>query len=101
MASNALVQTRIDAAIKDRATAVLDNMGCVSDTVRILFTLTANEGALRLALFGSSEAHDAWFRQKVLESLNDTRVDVEDTDAETHFEQRRAAALRKIENAKP
>jgi DNA-damage-inducible protein J len=101
MASNALVQTRIDAAIKDRATAVLDNMGCVSDTVRILFTRTANEGALPLALFGSSEAHDAWFRQKVLESLNDTRVDVEYADAETHFEQRRAAALRKIETAKP
>lgn len=27
MASNALVQTRIDAAVKERATAVLENMG--------------------------------------------------------------------------
>ncbi len=36
MAANALVQTRIDADIKDRATAVLQNMGLtVSDAVRI------------------------------------------------------------------
>lgn len=40
MASNALVQTRIDAEIKERATAVLENMGLtVSDAVRILLTL--------------------------------------------------------------
>jgi DNA-damage-inducible protein J len=37
MVSNALIQTRIDPDIRDRATAVLQNMGLtVSDAVRIL-----------------------------------------------------------------
>ncbi len=45
MASNALVQTRIDADVKERATAVLENMGLtVSDAVRILLTRTAKAG---------------------------------------------------------
>jgi DNA-damage-inducible protein J len=96
MASNALVQTRIDAEVKERATAVLENMGLtVSDAVRILLTRTANEGALPLELFSHSEAHDAWFRTKVLRALEDTRPDVDDADADAHFRERRAAALRK------
>ena len=37
MAANALVQTRIDADVRDRASAVLEGMGLtVSDAVRIL-----------------------------------------------------------------
>lgn len=45
MASNALVQTRIDADVKERATAVLENKGLtVSDAVRILLTRTAKAG---------------------------------------------------------
>jgi DNA-damage-inducible protein J len=63
MAPNTLVQTRIDADVKLRAAAVLENMGLtVSDAVRILLTRTANEGALPLELVTSSDAHDAWFR---------------------------------------
>ena len=51
MASNALVQTRIDTDVKEKATAVLENMGLtVSDAVRILLTRTANEGMLPLEL---------------------------------------------------
>ncbi|TGU42794.1 type II toxin-antitoxin system RelB/DinJ family antitoxin, partial [bacterium M00.F.Ca.ET.152.01.1.1] len=47
MPTNALVQTRIDAEIRDRASAVLESMGLtVSDAVRILLTRTANEGVL-------------------------------------------------------
>jgi DNA-damage-inducible protein J len=96
MASNALVQTRIDAEIKDRATAVLESMGLtVSDAVRILLTRTANEGALPLELVSNSDAHDAWFRAKVLQALEDVRPDVDDSDAERHFAERRAVALRK------
>lgn len=96
MVSNALVQTRIDAAIKDRATAVLENMGLtVSDVVRILLTRTANEGTLPLELITNSEAYDAWFRSKVLEALNDTRPDIDDAEVEASFEKRRAAAIRK------
>jgi addiction module RelB/DinJ family antitoxin len=45
MPETALVQTRIDPAAKERAVAVLDNMGLtVSDAVRILLTRIANEG---------------------------------------------------------
>ncbi|THK34354.1 type II toxin-antitoxin system RelB/DinJ family antitoxin [Ensifer sp. MPMI2T] len=96
MAANALVQTRIDADIKDRATAVLQNMGLtVSDAVRILLTRTANEGSLPLEMVGSSDAHDAWFRAKVLQALEDTRPDFEDADVEARFRERRAAALHK------
>ncbi|GAC1046348.1 type II toxin-antitoxin system RelB/DinJ family antitoxin [Rhizobium sp. No.120] len=93
MAANALVQTRIDADVRDRASAVLESMGLtVSDAVRILLTRTANEGALPLELFSSSEVHDAWFRAKVLEALNDTRPDISDDEVEAHFAKRRARA---------
>lgn len=47
---------------------------------------TANEGALPLELFSHSEAHDAWFRAKVLRALEDTRPDVDDADADGTFE---------------
>ncbi|RCS22545.1 type II toxin-antitoxin system RelB/DinJ family antitoxin [Phyllobacterium salinisoli] len=101
MAANALVQTRIDAEVRDRASAVLESMGLtVSDAVRILLTRTANEGALPLELVTSSEAHDAWFRAKVLEALNDTRPDVSDDETEAHFAERRAAARRKAGDLK-
>lgn len=96
MAANALVQTRIDADVRDRASAVLEGMGLtVSDAVRILLTRTANEGALPLELVTNSEAHDAWFRAKVQEALQDTRPDIPDEQADAHFTARRAAARRK------
>lgn len=47
MAANALVQTRIDRAVKDEAAAVLAAMGLtVSDAVRLLLTRVAHEHAL-------------------------------------------------------
>ena len=101
MASNALVQTRIDADVRDRASAVLESMGLtVSDAVRILLTRTANEGALPLELISGSEAHDTWFGSKVLEALNDTRPDVPDAEVEAYFEKRRAAARLKAATRK-
>lgn len=101
MAANALVQTRIDAEVRDRASAVLENMGLtVSDAVRILLTRTANEGALPLELLSGSETHDAWFRTKVLEALNDTRPDVSDDEVEAYFAKRRAAARLKADARK-
>jgi DNA-damage-inducible protein J len=36
-------------------------------------------------------AHDAWFRVKVLEALNDPRPDVPHEEVEAHFAKRRAA----------
>jgi DNA-damage-inducible protein J len=96
MTASALVQTRIDPALKERAAAVLEQMGLtVSDAVRILLTRIANEGALPFGFAVDPVAHDAWFRAKVREALNDSRPAVSDNEAEAHFSKRRDAALRK------
>ena len=96
MVAKALVQTRIDVEVKEQATVVLENMGLtVSDAVRILLTRTAKEGALPIELLSNSEAHDAWFRAKVREALEDERPDLDDAVVEAQFADRRVAALRK------
>ena len=47
MATNAVVRSRIDAKVKDRATAVLGEMGLtVSEAIRIVLTRVANDNAL-------------------------------------------------------
>ena len=72
MAASVLVQARIDPLLKERATAVLDQMGLtVSDAVRILLTRVANEGALPFAFAADPAAHKASIRAKVLEVLAD------------------------------
>ena len=97
MPATALVQTRIDPALKDRAAAVLEDLGLtVSDAVRILLTRIAKEGALPFALVADPAAHDAWFRAKVREALDDHHPAVAHADVETHFAKRRAAARRKV-----
>ena len=96
MPANALVQTRIDPKVKKRAAAVLGEMGMtVSDAVRVLLTRTANEGALPFALAKNAAEHDAWFRAKVQEALNDRRPNIPHEQVEAHFAKRRAAALRR------
>jgi DNA-damage-inducible protein J len=97
MPANALVQTRIDPAVKERAAAVLEELGItVSEAVRILLTRIANEGALPFALTNNSAAHDAWFRAKVQEALDDPRPAIPQEEVEAHFAARRAAAQRKV-----
>jgi DNA-damage-inducible protein J len=94
--TNALVQTRIDPEIRDRAAAVLEGMGLtVSDAVRILLTRTANEGAPPIDLLSDPTVHDAWFRAKVREALEAVRDDVEDDAVAEIFAKRRAAAFAK------
>jgi DNA-damage-inducible protein J len=96
MSTNALVQTRIDPQVKERAAAVLGEMGItVSDAVRILLTRTANEGALPFSLTANAAEHDAWFRAKVREALDDPRPAVPHEQVEAHFARRRAKALAK------
>ncbi len=94
MPANALVQTRIDPGVKERATAVLEQLGMtVSDAVRILLTRTANEGALPFPLAANVPAHNAWFRSKVEEAIDDPRPPVANEDVKARFARRRAAAL--------
>lgn len=96
MPSNALIQTRIDPEVKERAAAVLGEMGItVSDAVRILLTRTANEGALPFPLTRNAEEHDAWFRAKVRAALDDPRPAVPHERVKTRFAKRRSAALKK------
>ncbi len=96
MAATALVQTRIDPAVRDKAAEVLDGMGMtVSDAVRILLTRVAKEGALPAGLTVDPAAHDAWFRAKVMEALEDLQLPVPQEEVERHFAMRRAAALTK------
>jgi DNA-damage-inducible protein J len=96
MPANALVQTRIDPVVKERAAAVLGELGItVSDVVRILLTRTANEGALPFALTQNAAEHDAWFRAKVREALDDPRPAVPHKQVEAHFAERRANAFLK------
>lgn len=74
MSANALIQTRIDAELKRRASEVLGGMGLtISDVMRILLTRIANEGALPPGLTTTPETYDAWFRAKVHEALADMR----------------------------
>ncbi|MGJ7566237.1 type II toxin-antitoxin system RelB/DinJ family antitoxin [Variovorax sp. GB1R11] len=93
MAANALVQTRIDADVKERAIAVLENIGLtVSDVMRIVLTRVAKEGALPAGFTVDAAAHDAWFRAKVQEALDDPRPAIPQEKVEAHFAKRRAAA---------
>lgn len=96
MATTALVQTRIDPALKERAAKILDSMGLtVSDAVRILLTRIAKEGALPFDFAVDPAAHDAWFRAKVQEALDDLRPAVPHEKVEARLAKRRAAALTK------
>jgi len=95
MTANALIQARVEKDVKDRAAEILESMGLtVSDAVRILLTRVANEGALPAGLVTDPEMHDRWFREKVLEALEDTRATIPHADVENRFAQMRDDALR-------
>ncbi|SJM92712.1 Antitoxin DinJ [Crenothrix polyspora] len=64
MASNALVQTRIDSTIKEEAAAVLATMGLtVSDAVRLLLTRVAHDHALPFDLLSPNTETVAAMRE--------------------------------------
>jgi DNA-damage-inducible protein J len=72
-----MLHVRIDDQLKAQATETLAKMGLtVSDAVRILLTRVAKEGGLPANLTVDPGAHDAWFRAKVQEALDDTRPPV-------------------------
>lgn len=65
MAATALVQTRIDPEIRDKASEVLAKSGLtVSDVTRIVLTRIANEGFVSPSLITPDEEYDTWFRAK-------------------------------------
>ncbi|NML09190.1 type II toxin-antitoxin system RelB/DinJ family antitoxin [Sphingobium sp. AR-3-1] len=97
MANNALIQTRIDSDVKDRASAVFERMGLtVSDAVRILLTRTAREGVAPMELLVERQAYDQWFRARVQEALGDDRPDIDDAEVSARFSELRANARKGI-----
>lgn len=86
MANNALIQTRIDAKVKERAAAVFEKLGLtVSDAVRILLTRTARDGVAPMELLVEQRDYDAWFRARVHEALEDSRPDISDEEVVEKF----------------
>ncbi len=72
-AQTSMLHIRIDDEVKSRAAETLAGFGLtVSDAVRILLTRVAREGGLPAGLTADPQAHDAWFRAKVTDALNDT-----------------------------
>lgn len=99
MAATALVQTRIDPEIRDKASEVLAKSGLtVSDVTRIVLTRIANEGFVSPSLVTPEEEYDAWFRAKVQEALDskEPRTPHEEVKAEfaAHKAQLRARIAR-------
>ncbi|MGD0736281.1 MAG: type II toxin-antitoxin system RelB/DinJ family antitoxin [Terracidiphilus sp.] len=95
MPANALVQTRIDPAVKERAAVVLAGLGMtVSDAVRMLLTRTANEGVLPLSQSRTPAEQDAWFRARVQEALDDMRPGVPHDEVQEYLAGQRAAMRR-------
>jgi len=73
-AQTSMLHVRIDDDLKAQATEKLASVGLtVSDAVRILLTRVAKEGGLPAGLTADPQAHDAWFRAKVREALDDGR----------------------------
>ena len=96
MGANALVQTRIDEDVKNRAQTVLEAQGLtLSEAVRILLTRTANEGALPFTPVNDA-AYDAWFRAKVQEALDDPRPRIPHAEVMQRASKRRAELLGKL-----
>jgi len=99
MPAKSLVQARIDPETKERAAAVLEKMGLsVSDAVRILLTRVAHEGGLPVGFTTDPVAHDIWFRSKVKEALEDSRLPMPHDEVEAYFEARRNMARHKKED---
>ncbi|ABQ67588.1 type II toxin-antitoxin system RelB/DinJ family antitoxin [Rhizorhabdus wittichii] len=67
-----MLHVRVDEELKARASQTLADVGLsVSDAVRILLARVAKEGGLPAGLTVDPETHDAWFRAKVREALDD------------------------------
>ena len=71
-ARTSMLHVRVDDQLKAEAATALSGVGLtLSDAVRILLTRVAAEGGLPAGLTADPGAHDAWFRAKVLEALQD------------------------------
>ena len=73
-AQTSVLHVRVDEKLKAKAADTLAEAGLtLSDAVHILLTRVAAEGRLPPGLTADPESHDAWFRTKVREALDDRR----------------------------
>jgi DNA-damage-inducible protein J len=97
MAATALVQTRIDPEVRDKASEVLAKAGMtVSDITRMVLTRIANEGYIAPSLITPDEEYDAWFRAMVQAALDDPSPGIPGEVVEAEFAQRRAELRARI-----
>ncbi len=76
-AQTSMLHVRVDDQLKTKAADTLAGVGLtLSDAVRILLTRVAAKGGLPTGLTTDPESHDAWFRAKVREALDDPRPTV-------------------------
>src|SRR3546814_7949913 len=76
-AHTSMLHVRVDDKLKAAAAENLANFGLsISDAVRILLARVAKEGGLPAGLTSDPEAHDTWFRSKVIEALADQQPTV-------------------------
>jgi DNA-damage-inducible protein J len=81
-AQTSMLHVRVDDHLKAEAADALAGVGLtLSDAVRILLTRVAREGGLPAGLAVDPDAHDAWFRAKVQEALDDARPSVPHAEA--------------------
>lgn len=72
-----MLHVRVSDELKNEAAQRLADVGLtVSDAVRILLTRVTKEGGLPVGLAVDPQAHDAWFRNKIREALEDARTTV-------------------------
>lgn len=94
MANSSMVHVRVDDKLKAEATEKLAEFGLtISDAVRILLTRITKEGGLPVGLTADKEVYDQWFREKVIEALQDDVPSVSHNDlmaeAKTLIERKR------------
>ena len=95
-----MLHVRVNNQLKNEAAEKLESIGLtLSDAVRILLTRVVKEGGLPQGLVSDNISHDAWFKTKVLESLNDTSPAVPHKqvmeDIQTLIDAKRDAARRR------
>lgn len=92
----AVIQTRIDPQIKEKASQVLSLVGLsVSDAMRMFITRTANQGSLPLELFADNQQYDTWFASKVKEALSDKGEQKPHHEVTSQFSAKRKSIIKK------
>jgi DNA-damage-inducible protein J len=92
---SSVVQISIDPSIKDEATKVFSQMGLsVSDVMRIVLSRTATEGRVPVEMIADQASYDAWFKSKVMETLEE-KHNIDHHDVKSSFHAKRQSLLNK------